>query len=201
MKKVEYKELFKANAIYKKIPKEKIISLYLDWKDESTYIGKGKILSIVDSKPIIFIDNPLIKNGSLYFEPKKCLCEIIESKEFEKGFKKHFIVPFKLTRKTANEILLKEERTFNKVSNSRLEFKSSVVSRALSYNNSLVDSIEEIELANEVNILFRSQSITGEKYIEIKERLNNNLEKRQLNIDKTFDRLYPEKAKRLKHAV
>lgn len=197
MKKVEYKELFKANAIYKKIPKEKIISLYLDWKDESTYIGKGKILSIVDSKPIIFIDNPLIKNGSLYFEPKKCLCEIIESEKFEKGFKKHFIVPFKLTRKTANEILLKEERTFNKVSNSRLEFKSSVVSRALSYNNSLVDSIEEIELANEVNILFRSQSITGEKYIEIKERLNSNLEKRQLNIDKTFDRLYPEKAKRL----
>lgn len=197
---VEYKQLFKANAIYKKIPKEKIISLYLDWKDESTYIGKGKILSIIDSKPIIFIDNPLIKNGSLYFEPKKCLCEIIESEEFEKGFKKHFIVPFKLTRKTANEILLKEERSFNKVSNSS-EFKSSVISRAMSYNNSLVDSIEEIELASEVNILFRSQSITGEKYIEIKERLNSNLEKRQLNIDKTFDRLYPEKAKRMKHAV
>lgn len=200
MKKVKYKELFTANTIYKKIPKEKTISLYLNWQDESTYIGKGKILSITENKPIIFIDNPLVRNTYLYFEPKKCLCEIVESEMYEKGFRKHFIVPFKLTKKTGEEILSKEEKSFNKSSKSS-DFKSSIVTRAMSFNNSLVDSFEEVQLAEEVIFLFKTQSITGEKYTEIKEKLNNNLEKRQLNIDKTFDRLYPEKAKRLKNAL
>ena len=76
----EIKKLYNINKLFKAIPiKNRDVLLYLDWMNEDTYVGKGKILEILESKPIIFIDNPLIKNTSIYFVPKMCLCEIKKS--------------------------------------------------------------------------------------------------------------------------
>lgn len=198
MKKIEVKDIFTANAIYKKtIQKEKkTVSLYLDWKDETTYVGEGKLIEILDLQPIIMIDNPSIKNTFLYFRPKRCLCEIIESTLYSKGFKKHFVIPFRITKKIAEEILLLEERRFNKSSNN---ISTNLILNVMSYNNSLVDSLEEVKLSEKVSSTYRTRStgFSSEESKKIKEKLIENQRKRQDYIDRQFDKLYPEKAKKL----
>lgn len=186
------------NNLYKAVPKSnKTVSLYLDWSNSSTYIGEGKILEMTDFKPIIISDNPLIKNAFIYIRPRRCLCEIISSDKYQKGFKKHFVIPFKIPAKLANEILLMEERKFNK-NNSNNQLNSNVISTIISFNNSLVDTLEEVEFSKEVLKLYKKNGITSEKFEEIKEKLKINLKERQDNINDIFDKLYPEKAGRLK---
>lgn len=181
------------NSIIKK--RKKTISLFLNWQDKKSYIGEGKILEMLDFTPIVFLDNPSVKNTFIYFRPRRCLCEIVESKFYDKGFKKHFIIPFKIPQKQAEELIPKEERKYNTPENN---IKTNVIITALNFNNSLVDSIEEIEFSRQVLHLYKKQKITDQNLTDIKEQLNKNLELRQKNIDDTFDRLYPDKAKKLK---
>lgn len=181
------------NSIIKK--RKKTISLFLNWQDKKSYIGEGKILEMLEFTPIVFLDNPSVKNTFIYFRPRRCLCEIVESKFYDKGFKKHFIIPFKIPQKQAEELISKEERKYNTPENN---IKTNVIITALNFNNSLVDSIEEIEFSRQVLHLYKKQKITDQNLTDIKEQLNKNLELRQKNIDDTFDRLYPDKAKKLK---
>lgn len=196
-------KIFNINNIYKAIPKpnkSKLIPLYLNWLDVNSYIGEGKIIEMSDFKPIIFFDNPLIKNSNIYIRPRSCLCEIISSEKYEKGFKKHFIIPFKISEKIANQILLHDERILNKNNTkSKKYYSNNVISIALEYNNYLVDSIEEIEFSQKVlNIYKKSKSLNSENIEKIKNELLNNLQLRQENINLQFDKLYPEKANKLK---
>ena len=63
----ELKKLYNINKLFKAIPvKDRSVLLYLDWMNEDTYIGKGKILEILESKPIIFVENPLVKKKNDY---------------------------------------------------------------------------------------------------------------------------------------
>lgn len=182
------------NNIYKAIPKKnKSISLYLDWLNSSSYVGEGKIIEMIDYKKIIFFDNPLIKNKFIYFRPRRCLCEIISSDNYPKGFRKHFVIPFRISEKIANKILLIEEKKINKIKNHN---NGNIISNILEYNNSLTDTFDEINLQQEVLMLYKKNKIK-EKFEEIKEKLRINLEKRQKDIDNIFDKLYPEKAKRI----
>lgn len=190
-------KLYTVNSVFSSIVKrrKKTTSLFLNWQDKSTYVGEGKIIEMLDFNPIIFIDNPSVENTYLYFRPRRCLCEIIESKFYEKGFKKHFIIPFKIPQKHAEELLPKEERKYNNTSNN---IKTNIIISAINFSNSLVDSIEEIQFSREVLNLYKKQNISEQKFTEIKEQLQKNLEQRQKDIDKRFDKLYPEKAKKLK---
>lgn len=192
----EIKKLYNINKLFKAIPiKNRDILLYLDWMNEDTYVGKGKILEILESKPIIFFDNPLVKDTFIYFQPKKCLCEIKKSDKYNKGEKRQFIIPFRISQKTGKEILLMEEKKFNTNSNI---FHNNAITTVMEHNNFLVDSIEEIEFSREIRKLHKSRVITSEETFEIKEKLLANQKIRQQNINKMFDKLYPEKAKRLR---
>lgn len=195
----ELEKLYTANSVFSSIVKrrKKTVSLFLNWQNKKTYVGEGKIIEMLDFKPVFFIQNPSIKDEAfLYFRPRKCLCEIVESNFYEKGFKKHFIVPFKIPQKHAEELISKEERKYNP-RNTNNERKNVIIS-AINFSNSLVDSIEEIQFGREVLNLYKKQNITEQKFKEIKEQLQKNLEQREKNIDEMFDKLYPEKAKRLK---
>ena len=196
----ELEKLYTANSVFNSIVKrrKKTVSLFLNWQDKKTYVGEGKIIEMLDFKPIIFIQNPSVKeeDAFLYFRPRKCLCEIVESSSYEKGFKKHFVIPFRIPQKHAEELISKEERKYNP-RNTNNERKNVIIS-AINFSNSLVDSIEEIQFGREVLNLYKRQKITEEKYIEIKEQLQKNMEEREKYIDERFDKLYPEKAKRLK---
>lgn len=189
-------KIFNINNIYKAIPKsKKPIPLYLDWLNPSTYIGEGKIIEMLDFRPIIFFDNPLIKGTFIYFRPRKCLCEIISSNKYNKGFKKHFDIPFKIPEKTANEVLLMEERKFNK---SKSQINTNIISTIIDFNNIIVDSLEEVEFSQEILKLYKKNGISSDKFEQIKEKLKNNLKERQDNINQIFDKLYSKKAERLK---
>lgn len=189
-------KIFNVNNIYKAVPKaNKSISLYLDWLNPSTYIGEGKILEMLDFRPILFFDNPVIKNTFIYLRPRKCLCEIITSEKYEQGFRKHFDIPFKIPEKLANEVLLMEKRKFNK---SKTQINTNVISTVIDFNNTLVDTLEEVEFSSEVLKLYKKQKISSEKFEDIKTKVNVNLKERQDNINYMFDKLYPEKAKRLR---
>ena len=142
------------NSIIKK--RKKTISLFLNWQDKKSYIGEGKILEMLEFTPIVFLDNPSVKNTFIYFRPRRCLCEIVESKFYDKGFKKHFIIPFKIPQKQAEELIPKEERKYNTPENN---IKTNVIITALNFNNSLVDSIEEIEFSRQVLHLYKKQKI------------------------------------------
>lgn len=192
----EIKKLYNINKLFKAIPiKNRDVLFYLDWTDENTYVGKGKILKILESKPIIFINNTLIKNSLIYFIPKLCLCEIKKSDYYLVGEKKHFIIPFRVSQKTGKETLLMEEKRFN---NNFNVFHNNAITTVMNYNNSLVDSIEEVEYSREILKIHKSRVITSEETFEIKKRLLANQKLRQVNINKMFDKLYPEKAKRLR---
>lgn len=194
-----FEKLYAANSIFSTIvrKRKKTVSLFLDWQNKKTYVGEGKIIEMLDFKPVVFIENPAIKEEAfLYFRPRKCLCEIIESAFYEKGFKKQFVIPFRIPQKHAEELLSKEERKYNP-RNTNNERKNVLIS-AINFNNTLIDTIEEVEFSREVLYLYKKQNITEQKYAEIKEKLQKNIEQREKNIDERFDKLYPEKAKRLK---
>jgi phosphopantetheine adenylyltransferase len=192
----EIRKLYNINKLFKAIPvKDRDVLLYLDWMDEDTYVGKGKIIEILESKPIIFVDNPLVKDSSIYFLPKRCLCEIKKSDKYLKGEKKQFIIPFRVPVKTGKEILLSEEKRFNNSSN---VFHNNAITTVMDHNNSLVDSIEEVEYSREILKIHKNRVITSEEVTEIKGKLLVHQKIRQSNINRMFDKLYPEKAKRLK---
>ena len=192
----EIKKLYNINKLFKAIPiKNRDVLLYLDWMNEDTYVGKGKILKILESKPIIFFDNPLVKNTSIYFVPKMCLCEIKKSDKYFKGEKRQFIIPFRVSQKAGKEILLLEEKRFNNISNN---FNNNAIKTVMDHNNYLVDSIEEVEFSREILKIHQNRVITSEETVVIRERLLANQRLRQININRMFDRLYPEKAKRLR---
>lgn len=190
-------KLYTVNTVFNSVIKrrKKTISLFLDWQDKTTYIGEGKIIEMLDFSPIIFLDNPSIKDTYLYFRPRRCLCEIVKSSFYEKGFRKHFTIPFKIPQKQAEELLPKEEKKYNNTSNN---IKTNIIMSAINFSNSLVDSVEEIQFSREVLNLYKKQNISEQKFVEIKEQLQKNLEQRQKDIDERFDKLYPEKAKKLK---
>lgn len=83
--------------------KGRIIDLYLDWNDSNTFVGKGKILEVLDSKPIVEV-------GGRYYIPRRCLVEISSSHCYREGFQKHFIHLFPATEKQAEKLLKIESK-------------------------------------------------------------------------------------------
>ena len=155
----EIRKLYNINKLFKAIPvKDRDILLYLDWMDEDTYVGEGKIIEILENKPVIFVDNPLVKDSSIYFLPKRCLCEIIKSNKYLKGEKRQFIIPFRVPVKTGKELLLSEEKRFNNNSN---VFHNNAITTVMDHNNSLVDSIEEVEYSREILKIHKNRVITS----------------------------------------
>jgi len=71
-------------------------------------------------------------------------------------FKKHFVIPFRITKKIAEEILLLEERRFNKSSNN---ISTNLILNVISYNNSLVDTHLLSILTTNEDILIRRANV------------------------------------------
>ena len=91
-----------------------------------------------------------------------------------------------------------EEKRFNNNTN---VFHNNAITTIMDHNNLIVDSIEEVEFSEKVRKIHKNRVITQSETLVFREQLLVYQQLRQLNINKMFDKLYPEKAKRLKHAV
>lgn len=93
-----------------------LTDIYFDWQDNSSFVGKGLILKKLYTYPVICIEN-------IFYQPRRCLVEIKESNIYSSGFKKHFIIPFKITEEKAkklNKELSDNKRNFNEIVNNIL---------------------------------------------------------------------------------
>jgi len=138
---------------------KKEIKIYLDWQNKDTYIGKGIILKTLENKPIVCFDKKLKTNNKIInecFQPKRCLIEIIESNLYIKGFKKHFIIPFRVNIKS-----------FKNPYDIKLPNINDITNEILIRNNQIFDTYDEIKLRDE--------------YLKSLKIYNNKLPKKLLN--------------------
>lgn len=119
---------------------KKLHNLFLNWQDRSTFIGIGKIIEKIDNNPVVVIDDN-------YYLPKRCLVEIVDSKFYKKGFKKHFIIPFQITYYEANKI--------NKKQDKKELISYPIFDEIKSRNNPIVDTYLDLELIEFVMPILR----------------------------------------------
>lgn len=138
----------------------KTVDVYFNWQDSTTYVGTGFIVSVDEERPVIIIDDKA-------YLPKRCLVEIIDSKQYKKGFRKHFDIPFSINRTRAEKKIRQQTKQVKYL-------KQAAVDDILMRNNPIVDSYDDIKLAEKLaKIRKLRRSLTTEDIEILKAMIKN----------------------------
>ena len=145
-------------------------NLYLNWQDETTFVGIGEVLEIGENKPIVGI-------GDSWFQPVRCKVMVVDSEYYTPGTVKHFIIPKLISDTQAIKIQIKEEKRREK-DRQRFNIGDDIIERG----NPIVDSMQDIQL-REYYLAMRK------KYTFANEPLPDNVIEKIFNMKSDADKL------------